>query len=78
LLLEELPAVRLLTEELPTVSALTEKQSSLSWRSEQLPAENFLKKELLLMAEEVRIAIEKVPDVTGDPRLGQTCGRRLD
>ncbi len=42
-----------------------------------LLAENFLKMELLLMAEKVKIAIEKLPDVTGDPRLGQTCDYRL-
>ncbi len=68
----------LLPEQLPAGSLLEEEQSSLSWRPEELPAQNFLKKELLLMAEKVKIAIEKLPDVTGDPRLGQTCGRRLD
>ncbi len=68
----------LLPEELQAVPVLTEEQSTLSWRPEELPTENFLKKELFLIAEKVRIEIEKLPDVTGDPRLGQTCGRRLN
>ncbi len=78
LLTEGLPAMSLLPEELPAVSVLTEEQPTLSWRPEELPAENFLKKELLLMSEKLIIAIEKVPDVTGDLRLGQTCDHRLD
>ncbi len=67
-----------MTEELPAVRVLAEEKPLLSWRPEELPAENFLKKELLLMAEKVIIEIEKLPDVTGDLRLGQTCDRRLD
>jgi hypothetical protein len=46
-----------LTEELPAVCLLAEEQPPLTLKPEELPAENFLKKKLLLMAEKVKIAI---------------------